>query len=424
MRCVSSRGASANRVQRPRPRADPRELPRGASPRPPSARVGHVAHFISFDRQRGAIERAAHSTVRFAEARSRRRRSRPAGPPSRRARLPSPTPGAHHPHPPIPPASPHPTPSSPPSPSPQEPHKKRRKEILAKYPQIEELYGPDWTTCPQIFAVVAAQLCLGYYLGNHASTTVMLVCAYVVGGFATANLFLANHELSHNLAFASTRANRALGLVANLPIGIPFSVAFKKYHLEHHMYQGHDQVDTDIPTRGEAKLFSLGGVLLKVVWVVGQLFFYAIRPLFVRPKEMGTWDFINLATQLAFDLLYVKVAGARAFAYLLASVFLGGGLHPIAGHFISEHYVFEPGQETYSYYGPLNVFVYNVGYHNEHHDFPRVPGSRLHKIREIAPEYYDTLKYHTSWTKVIADYILDPGMGPFARTMRKRQKTE
>ena len=323
-----------------------------------------------------------------------------------------------------PPASPHPTPSSPPSPSPQEPHKKRRKEILAKYPQIEELYGPDWTTCPQIFAVVAAQLCLGYYLGNHASTTVMLVCAYVVGGFATANLFLANHELSHNLAFASTRANRALGLVANLPIGIPFSVAFKKYHLEHHMYQGHDQVDTDIPTRGEAKLFSLGGVLLKVVWVVGQLFFYAIRPLFVRPKEMGTWDFINLATQLAFDLLYVKVAGARAFAYLLASVFLGGGLHPIAGHFISEHYVFEPGQETYSYYGPLNVFVYNVGYHNEHHDFPRVPGSRLHKIREIAPEYYDTLKYHTSWTKVIADYILDPGMGPFARTMRKRQKTE
>ena len=166
--------------------------------------------------------------------------------------------------------------------------------------------------------------------------------------------------------------------------------------------------------------FSLGGSLLKIVWVIGQLFFYAIRPLFVRPKPMGKWDFLNLVTQAAFDMAFIHFAGPRAFVYLLASVFLGGGLHPIAGHFISEHYVFHPGQETYSYYGPLNVFVYNVGYHNEHHDFPKVAGSKLPKVREIAPEYYNNLKYHTSWTKVIVDYIADPNMGPFARTMRKK----
>ena len=47
-------------------------------------------------------------------------------------------------------------------------------------------------------------------------------------------------------------------------------------------------------------------------------------------------------------------------------------------------------------------------------------GSRLPKVREIAPEYYNNLKYHTSWTKVIVDYIADPNMGPFARTMRKK----
>ena len=41
-------------------------------------------------------------------------------------------------------------------------------------------------------------------------------------------------------------------------------------------------------------------------------------------------------------------------------------------------------------------------------------------MREIAPEYYNNLKYHTSWTKVIVDYIADPNMGPFARTMRKK----
>merc|ERR1712226_1140518 len=110
--------------------------------------------------------------------------------------------------------------------------------------------------------------------------------------------------------------------------------------------------------------------------------------------------------------------GWRAFFYLVASSFVGGGLHPIAGHFIAEHYNFNPRQETYSYYGPLNYLTYFVGYHNEHHDFPTIPGRRLHRLRGIAPEFYITLHYRTSWSKVIYDYVTDPHMGPFSRTKR------
>jgi sphingolipid 4-desaturase/C4-monooxygenase len=51
--------------------------------------------------------------------------------------------------------------------------------------------------------------------------------AYVIGATANQNLFLAIHEISHNLAFRSARLNRALAVVANLGIGVPYSASFR-----------------------------------------------------------------------------------------------------------------------------------------------------------------------------------------------------
>ena len=140
----------------------------------------------------------------------------------------------------------------------------------------------------------------------------------------------------------------------------------------------------------------------------------------------------NIATQVTFDYLLVRYVGGRALTYLIMSSFLAGSLHPCAGHFIAEHYVFGkqpesardpaslvPVPETFSYYGPLNLLTYNVGLHNEHHDFPAVPWTRLPMLHEIAKEFYAGLPYHQSWTWVIWQFIWDREVGLWCRVKRQ-----
>lgn len=43
---------------------------------------------------------------------------------------------------------------------------------------------------------------------------------------------------------------------------------------------------------------------------------------------------------------------------------------------------------------------------------------RCPQLRKIAPEYYDTLHHHTSYTWVLWKFITDPAIGPWARIKR------
>ncbi|CAH1112419.1 unnamed protein product [Psylliodes chrysocephalus] len=300
----------------------------------------------------------------------------------------------------------------------EEPHASRRKLILEKYPQIKKLFGYDPNFKWVVTGMVLAQFILIWVLKDKP-WSILLLAAYCLGGVINHSLMLAIHEISHNLAFGHARpmANKMFGFFANLPIGLPVSISFKKYHLEHHRYQGDEQKDTDIPTYLEAKLFCT--TFGKFIWVLLQPLFYAFRPLITYPKPPTNLEFVNLVIQLIFDAIVVYFCGGRMLGYLLLGSFMAMGLHPVAGHFISEHYMFKKGYETYSYYGPLNWITFNVGYHNEHHDFPAVPGSRLPEVKRIAPEFYDTLPQHHSWTAVLYDFVMDPDVGPYARIKRK-----
>jgi len=263
---------------------------------------------------------------------------------------------------------------------------------------------------------VAMQLGIAVFLLPQ-NIWLFLLLALVVGTTLSHVLFLAIHEITHDLAFRKKAWNNWLAIVTNLPLVFPYAMAFKIYHAEHHWHQGKDGVDTDLPSETEALMFK--GTFGKLIWLINQILFYAIRPLAVRPKKPDTWQLVNLAVQLLFVAVFVWLAGWYGILYLLLSMFFAGGLHPISGHFIAEHYVFRPGQETYSYYGFWNKITFNVGYHNEHHDFPNIPGNRLPQLRSLAQPYYDGLYVHRSWSKVLVRFVTNKTVTLFSRVKRK-----
>ena len=297
----------------------------------------------------------------------------------------------------------------------EEPHAERRRAMLAKYPDIKRLYGPCARTKYICTALVASQLAVAYALRD-ASWLVIVLVAYAFGGLVNQALLLAIHELSHNLAFHKPWHNRLFGMFINLPIGVPVAEPFRYYHLLHHVHQGDERLDTDLPTDLERRLVQ--GRIGKFIWLFGQGFAYALRPLVVHPKKPSAAEVLNFAIQIGFNVAVFHFWGAKALLYLPLSALIVMGLHPVAGHYISEHYVFREGQETYSYYGPMNALTWNVGYHNEHHDFPYIAGSRLAELRRMAPEFYRELFHHDSWTKTLWHFLTKPHLGGHSRTKR------
>ncbi|AAS54514.2 AGR025Wp [Eremothecium gossypii ATCC 10895] len=345
----------------------------------------------------------------------------------------------------------------------KEPHAHRRKEILRAHPEVKKLMGHEPRTKYLVALVVGLQLLSAYMLRDTDPLSLkFLAWAYVVGATATQNLYLAIHELSHNLAFKKPKHNRLFSIFANLPIGIPFAASFGPYHQLHHKFLGDEVYDTDVPTVLEAVLLS--NVLGKTFFATFQIFFYALRPMMVVRIPITGFHVLNVVCQFVFDVIWIRQFGLNGFFYFLLSSFLAGSLHPCSGHFIAEHYLFsieeaivggkvamksaageaEPvyvtdesavkrpdvefrkdyALETYSYYGILNAVTWNVGLHNEHHDFPFIAWSKLWELNRMCPEFYETLPKHDSWVRVLWDFIFKYDVTLYNRVRRVNKHLE
>lgn len=301
-----------------------------------------------------------------------------------------------------------------------EPHRERSRALFRAHPEVRALVGPNPRSFLLVAALVAVQTVLAALLAR-APWWAVLVAAYAVGAFANHALYVLIHECAHNLVFRSSRANVLVSLLADLPNVVPAAVSFRIYHLKHHAFQGDYDLDADVPSRWEARLVG-NGRLRKAIWLFLFPVFQVLRPPRLREIRFADpWVFVNWATALAYGIAIWNLAGPKALLYLGASFFFSVGLHPLGARWIQEHYVVSGTQETYSYYGPLNRVALNVGYHNEHHDAPVVAWNRLPEVRRAAPELYESLVHHPSWSKLLVRFVLDPAISLRSRVERRNR---
>lgn len=302
-----------------------------------------------------------------------------------------------------------------------EPHRIRTKQILKQHPQIRNLISKNPKTFLFITLLVSFQVAMAWALRD-SSWWWIFGLAYFAGAFADHALFVMIHETTHKLVFKSPAANKLAGIFANLPQMFPSSVAFERYHIKHHSFQGVHELDADLPNRWEAKLIN-NYFIGKAIWFLFYPLFQAFRVARLKEiKPFDGWMALNWLAQIAFVAAIWYFMGGKAVGFLTLSFFFSVGLHPLGGRWIQEHYLtHDKEQETFSYYGPLNTVAFNVGFHNEHHDFPSVPWNKLPEIRNGAPEYYNNLKYHTSWTKLFLRFLFDRELSLYSRIVRKNR---
>jgi sphingolipid delta-4 desaturase len=306
----------------------------------------------------------------------------------------------------------------------EHPHGGRARAIVTAHPEVRDLMVRNPWTAAIALSIVLGQSAIAFGMGRLGWSYWWLsfLLAYAVGAFANHANYVIIHDATHNLIFANKSLNKLLAIIADLPNLNPGAMGFRVYHLKHHSHQGDYDWDADLANHWEARLVG-NKWYRKLIWLALFPFFQLTRP--PRLKAITMWDrwfVINFGCAIAYDIAVVYFCGWPGLLYLAFSFLFSVGLHPVGARWIQEHYTNDPEQETYSYYGPINKVCLNMGYHNEHHDLPSIPWNNLPRLRAMAPEFYDTLKFHPSWSRLLFQFIFDRRYTLFSRIERANRK--
>ena len=303
-----------------------------------------------------------------------------------------------------------------------EPHIGITRQLIKKHPELRSFIGKrnPWTALITL-AVVSLQTGIAIAVSDVA-LWIVIPLAWIVGTIVNHTFFSIIHECSHNLIFKKGWMNKWTGIMANLPMIVPASTQFQRYHLKHHQFQGEYDRDADIPNHWEINWVRYI-TWRKIVWMLMYPLWQILRPRRIKnTKFVDKWLVLNFISCAIYAAAMILFFGMTSFAYLFASFWLCLGLSVPGGRLVQEHYVLHPPQETYSYYGWLSLPCLHLGYHNEHHDFPYASWNNLPKIRKIASEHYDSIVSCRTWSLLMVKFLFDPKVSIHMRMTRERVK--
>ena len=301
-------------------------------------------------------------------------------------------------------------------------HDRRRADILRDHPEVARLMRDEPVSIVMMVLMIATHLWIGLHvhrIDGAAGWASAFVAAGCYGAFCAFGFQALNHELMHSIDLPGATALSLVGSGCTL---VPwFSYYFSGGHARHHKMAGTprdidreaffwawERVPASWPTWmdgpfGSVVWASLVGIGLPALYVA-SLSVCLLGNWRANIKELGYFAADTCAT-LLIHALVAWFGGGKGTFYMVLSMGFGNGflMHPLIGFWLMQHLCHtEPVgdgeddeyismQPTASYSGsPLwNLLNFNCLSHVEHHDFSRVPWTKLPRLKQVAPEYYE-----------------------------------
>lgn len=247
---------------------------------------------------------------------------------------------------------------------------------------LRDLRKPESLTCVLILLLSMTQW---WYVSQQQDWGLWFVFNMLTWGtFLTHGLIVMMHECVHSLA--SGKWDDVWGLTSNLMVSVPFYGNFKAHHLLHHQHLNVIGKDPELITPDIANWCGSSSVK-KLLYLFLYPFILLLQPFWYRRFRVRPLFVFNTALQVAVNLWILTFYGVVAWTYWMGCTYWSlCPLHPLATHWIAAHFRVErqlQAEKTFSYYGDVNMFIFNIGFHREHYAYPKLPWTRLPFLKMI-----------------------------------------